>query len=135
MNEIFYTDERLKSDAAYQEFLRENPGVGYLKVRASAANEAVPISGIQIKVSKLIGTNNVVFFRGETDYSGMINDIVLPAPKEVVSDEVIPKFTSYDLTAKGSIQNIDDRYTISVCCGITVIQYINVTPLIYAEIG
>lgn len=135
MNELFYTDQRLQNDVAYQEFVRDNPSKGYLKIRASAANEAVPISGIKIKVSKLIGTNNVIFFEGETDYSGMINNIVLPAPQAAISDEVIPKFTDYDLTAKGSIQNIDDRYSISVCCGITVIQYINVTPIIYAEIG
>ena len=134
MKEVFYTDESLKNNAAYQEFVRNNPGQGFLKIRASAANQAVPISGIKIKVSKQIGDTKVIFFEGETDYSGMINNIVLPAPREVISDEIAPKFTDYDLTATGSLQLFNEKYNISVCCGITIIQYINVTPTIFTEI-
>ncbi|MBQ2640171.1 MAG: hypothetical protein IJF92_05390 [Bacilli bacterium] len=126
MNDVNVDDEILKNDPSYQEFLNNNPGFGYLKIRASSINEAIPVSGINIKVSKVIGSNNVVFFEGATDESGMINDIVLPAPKAITSDEEVPNFTEYKLEAKGD--NVDEEYTISICCSITIIQYINVKP-------
>ena len=128
MVEKLYTDKSLQNDLAYQKFLKDNTGRGSLKIRASAANEAIPISGIKIKVSKVIGDNKIVFFQGETDYSGMINNIVLPAPPSIDNDEVAPNFTGYYVTATGSSQNVNQTFNISICCGITVIQYINVTP-------
>lgn len=128
MKELFYNDESLRNNPYFQDFLRDNPGKGYLKVRASAANEAIPISDVMIKVSKIIGDTKVIFFEGKTDYSGMINDIVLPAPRENSNDEIIPLFTEYTLEATGSNQNVDMKYSISVFCGITVIQYVNITP-------
>ena len=60
MVEKLYTDKSLQNDLAYQKFLKDNTGRGYLKIRASAANEAIPISGIKIKVSKVIGDNKIV---------------------------------------------------------------------------
>lgn len=128
------SDESLKNDPAYLEFLRNNPGNGFLKIRASAANEAVPISGIQIKVTKLIGNTNVVFFEGQTDGSGMINNISLPAPAAIASDEDVPQFTDYNVSATGSMQDLKEEYSVAICCGITVIQYISVTPMISEEI-
>ena len=41
-------DPILKNDSDFQEFLKNNPGRGYLKIRASAASEALPISGVDI---------------------------------------------------------------------------------------
>ena len=128
MIEKYFNDESLKNYSKYIEFINNNPGKGYLKVRASAANEAIPISNINIKITKNIGNYRVIFYEGKTDYSGMINDIVLPSPRKIINDEVAPNFTDYNLHATGSSQNIDLNYTISICCGITVIQYINVTP-------
>lgn len=123
---LFYTDKLLENDSSFQEFIRESPGTGYLKIRATSANEAVPVEGLNIKVSKEIGNNKVVFFEGKTDYSGMINDIVLPAPMAITDVLVEPKFNTYKVEAKN--ENINQEYEISICCGFTVIQYINVTP-------
>ena len=81
-----------------------------------------------IKVTKDIGNYRVIFYEGKTDYSGMINDIVLPSPRRVSSDEIAPSFTDYNLQATGSSQDINLNYKISICCSITVIQYINITP-------
>ena len=124
--ELFYTDKLLESDAEYQEFIRNNPGNGYLKIRASSANEAVPVEGLNIKVSKEIGNNNIIFYEGKTDYSGMINDIILPAPMANMDDLVEPNFTEYKINATNA--NTQQEFSISICCGFTVIQYINVTP-------
>ena len=127
MIEKFYTDEILKDDPLFKRFLMDNPTTGYLKVRASSANEAVPISGLNVKVYKDIGNYRVIFFEGVTDYSGMINNIQLPAPMRVTDDLVVPNFTEYKLEAYNN-SNLDLYYDISVCCNITVIQYINITP-------
>ena len=62
MIEKFYTDEILKDDPLFKRFLMDNPTTGYLKVRASSANEAVPISGLNVKVYKDIGNYRVIFF-------------------------------------------------------------------------
>ena len=127
-------DPKLKSDEEFQKFLEENPGRGFLKVRATSANDAVPVEGVNVIVSKKIGDNNVIFFSGQTDESGMINGIVLPTPKKVLSDEDIPKFTKYELEAIHKDLNFDSKYEISLCCSVSVIQYINITPDINLEV-
>ena len=128
-------NEILNTDEAYLEFLRNNPGRGFLKIRATSASEAVPIDGLEITVSKEIGDNNIIFFDGRTDESGMINGIILPTPPKVSSDLVAPNFADYRLHAKYSPENFDKNYVISICCSVSVIQYINVTPNISPEMG
>ena len=65
----------------YDKFILENSGSGTLKIRAYAASEALPVGGLNIIVSSVIDNDEVVFFRGVTDKSGMIPNIKLPAPK------------------------------------------------------
>lgn len=123
----------LNDDKDYQAFLKNNPGRGFLKIRATSASEAVPVEGVKITVSKEIGDNNIIFFDGKTDESGMINGITLPTPPKVTSDLVAPNFADYRLHAEYSSENFDKNYVISICCSISVIQYINVTPNIDTE--
>ncbi len=125
---ININDATLESDVAYQEFLKENPGRGLLKVRASSASEAVPVEGVEVIVSKDIGNNKIIFYDGKTDESGMINGISLPTPPKVTNNEAVPKFANYNLEAIYGPSNMDKNYNISICCSISVIQYINITP-------
>lgn len=127
-------NEILKNDQAYQSFLEENPGRGTLKIRASSANEAMPIQNVNIIVSKRIGNNTIIFYDGQTDNSGMINNIKLPTPKSIQNDEEQPKFTSYQLHAIYAPDKFDKYYDVSLCCGFSVIQYINITPNIDSEV-
>ncbi|MBR4618285.1 MAG: hypothetical protein IKO49_03170 [Bacilli bacterium] len=126
--------EKLNNDQSYQNFLNDNPGIGTLKIRATSASEAIPINNVLITVSKEIGNNTIIFFEGRTDESGMINGIKLPTPVRVESDEDVPKFTTYQLRAVYSNNSFDKTYDISLCCGVGVIQYINITPDIKAEV-
>ena len=128
MKRVLVTDEILKNDIDYLNFISNNPGYSTLKVRASAANEAYPIANVDIEVSKIIGEYEVIFYEGKTDSSGMINNIILPSPKAISSDLEVPEFTDYKLVAKSDTDNYNHTFNISVCCGITVIQYINITP-------
>ena len=123
----------LKNDSAYQEFISQNPSTGFVKVRASFANEALPIKGLKVTIQKEIGNNTIIFYEGETDESGMINGIKLPTPMKVKSNEDIPQFSNYELNAIYEPSDFNKKYTLSLCCGITVVQYINVTPKVNYE--
>ena len=52
-------------------------------------------------ITKDIGENKVLFFRGLTDSSGMISDIELPSPREDKNYKPgdKPQYTMYDVTA------------------------------------
>ena len=48
MNTYNINDDSYANSQAYQEFLKDNPDEGYLKIRAFAASQAIPISGVNI---------------------------------------------------------------------------------------
>lgn len=125
--------DKLKNDSAYQDFLNSNPGVGNIKVRATSANEAFPVSGVSVVVSKVIGDNTIIFFEGMTDESGMINGIKLPTPSKNFNDLEAPAFTTYKLRAVYDPDKFDRTYDVALCCGVSIIQYINITPLVNME--
>lgn len=130
---IDINDEKLESDISFQKYLEDNPGTGYLKVRASSANEAMPIEGVEVIVSKKIGDNTIVFYDGKTDASGMINGIKLPTPKRINNNLEAPNFSTYNLRAVYPDDSYDQNYEISLCCSITIVQYINITPKVNME--
>ena len=125
--------EKLKNNQEYQNFIKDNPGTGTLKVRTSSASVAFPVRDVEVIVSKEIGDNTIVFYEGKTDDSGMINGIKLPTPMHVNSDEEVPRFATYQLHATYSPDKFDKIYDISLCCGVSIIQYINITPNIETE--
>lgn len=111
----------------YNKFMSENTGFGNLKIRAYAASEALPVSGLNIIVSSNIDNNNVVFFRGMTDSSGMIETIKLPAPKLNLSNLEVPKTTIYNIEAYMDINN-KSNFSVNMYDGICVVQNINFVP-------
>ena len=56
---------------------------------------ALPVSGLDVVVSTKYDGMNIIFFRGKTDASGMIENIKLPAPV-LGNNLVIPNFSSGD---------------------------------------
>ena len=128
MNNIYIDDNDFKNTDEYSNFMGENPVVGYLKVRAYAANQAVPISNLKIVVSKKIGNNNVIFFEGYTDQSGTIEKITLPTKRLNLSNMDVPKSTTYDITAIYQEENDIRTYIVNIYENIYVIQNISVVP-------
>ena len=57
MNTYNINDTEFTNSAVYQEFIKNNPSKGFLKIRAYAANGAVPISGLKVVVTKNINEN------------------------------------------------------------------------------
>ena len=125
MNEIMFNEQN------FQSFLNENKGNGYLNIRAYAANLALPVSGVKIKVSKVIDNLRVIFYEGTTDESGVISSIILPTPIIDSSDEVVPKSITYDIEANYNNQVLN--YVVSMFSNISVLQNINVIPSIRLE--
>lgn len=127
--------DEIKDDAIYNEFLNENPGRGTLKIRVTSASEALPVSGVNVIVSKEIGNNTYIFYEGQTDSSGMINNIKLPTPVRITSNLEVPNFTSYQVRVEYLKDKFDKTYEISLCCGSGLIQYVNITPNVNVEEG
>ena len=108
----------------YNEFIKNNPSFGYLTIKASSASEAIPVSGLKIEVS----SNNIIFFNGKTDDSGLIEGIKLPAPINVSNNLEIPKRQEYVIRAIYEPDNFYLEYKVNIYENLTVVQNINVIP-------
>lgn len=125
-------NEEFKNSSLYKKYLEENPKVGYLKIRAYAASSAVPIENLDIIVSKKIDDNNVIFFKGKTNSSGIIEKITLPT-KTLVNDNLAPLGTEYDIEA--SYNNLKNTFKVMIYDNVYVVQNINVIPNMNGRIG
>lgn len=115
----------------YQGFVGVNPEQGSLKVMAFTAYQAIPIENAEIIITKEIGGNNVLFFRGYTDSSGIIDNITLPAPTSGYDDNSFQtsSTTSYKLTAIKDKYDSVKQYIINMIGDVKVLQYIKMTPI------
>ena len=128
MNTYNINDKEFLKSETYQKFKEENPAYGNLKIRVSAANGAVPIKGAKAIVSKEIENNNVIFFEGYTDKSGVIEKISLPTPELDMNDMDVPEKATYKLVIKYLPENVDQTYDVNMYDNICVVQNINIVP-------
>ena len=127
MNIINFNDQNFINTEIYKDFINKNKGNGFLNIRAYAASEAIPISGLNITVSKEIGNYKVIFFEGSTDSSGIINNITLPTPL-LLNDDEIPLSQDYDIVAQYENQKL--VFKVLIYTNIQVNQNINIVPQI-----
>ncbi len=128
MNTFNFNDSTFESTNTYKEFIKNNPKEANLNIRTSAASNAIPISGVRIIVSKIIDGNKIIFYDGETDESGAINNIKLPTPNINLDDLEVPTGTLYDIEAIYKKDNIDRFYQVLMYPDICVVQNINIVP-------
>lgn len=133
MNLVSYED--FKKTESYQNFIKENPSTGTLKVEVFTAYQAIPISDTEIIVTKDIDEDKVLFFRGRTDSSGMISGIKLPSPAEDTDYQPgsTPKYTMYDVTAIHEGYERIKKYDVAIFGNTGVIQYIKMIPEVDME--
>ena len=93
------------------------------------------LPGFSTVVSKVIDNKCVIFFEGATDSSGVIERIVLPAPKLNTDNLTAPKSTTYDIKATYEPDNLNDIYRVNIYDNIYVIQTINVVPSLNVMAG
>lgn len=124
MNNI--TLEQFKKLPEYQNFIQKNPSTGNLKVQVFTADQAIPLPNTQVYITKQIGDYNVLFFEGMTDSSGIIDNIILPAPVGDfnVEEFVAPDYTMYQLVASNDALKEIKQYQISMFGDVKVLQYI-----------
>ncbi len=134
MKEELITYEELKKTNLYPAFLSENPSTGTLKVQVFTAYKAVPIADCEIIIFKTIGDKKVVFFTGKTNNSGIIDNIILPAPENATATSMeAPLYTTYDMTAIHVGYETIKQYKIGMLGNIKVIQYVRMTPEVELE--
>lgn len=126
MNNVNFNDVNFIKSDTYKNFALENPGQGFLNIRAYAANSAIPISGLNVTVSKVIDNIKVIFFEGATDNSGIIRQIALPTPTISSNDQEVPASIDYEVEAKYEEQNL--VFIIKMYSNIQVNQNINIVP-------
>ena len=129
MNTYNVNDSEFINSTTYQEFIKNNPSRGFLKIRAYAANGALPISGLKVVVTKNINENtNVIFFEGTTNSSGIIDNIALPAPTSSTDNLVIPRMTTYSILATYPPDNVNQSYIVNIYENLSVLQNVVVVP-------
>ena len=119
-------DPNFVNSEMYRNFMKENPSKGGLRVRAYAASEAVPISGLKVEVTTNIDSNIVTFFEGYTNESGITDRIILPAPKLNNDNLVAPNTTKYIITT--TYNNKNQVYEVNMYENVCVIQNVNIVP-------
>ena len=126
MNNVNIKDSNFISTIVYKNFMIENTGRGILNIRASFANQALPITNLKVVVSKEIENYNVIFYEGVTNISGLIGKISLPTPPKETDDLIAPKTTTYKITAV--YNNREYTYVVNMYDGICAVQNINIVP-------
>ena len=100
-------DEEDEEEGRYEtieDFMADNNREGLLKIQAFRGQQAIPLEGVSVIISKRIGDTDYIFFEGETNESGIIDGIILPAPPSSNSTEYGKKDRAafYDVLAEKS---------------------------------
>ncbi len=128
MDEIFFDSEEFKNSDMYDDFMKNHPKTGSLKIQAYTANQAYPLGGVDVEVYKILNGQKVIFFEGTTNSSGIIDDIILPTVKafEEVNSPSEIVFTTYQIHATYPKNNIEREYELGIFDDIKVIQPIRI---------
>lgn len=116
--------ENIFERSKYPTFSKDNPGSGLLKIQVFTANQAFPIKDVKIKITKDIDGENVIFYEGVTNDSGIIDDISLPTKKAKENIESFEDiiYTTYVVSAEYPKTNTTQQYNVSVFDDLKVIQ-------------
>ena len=117
--------QTITPEVTYEEFLKQNPDIGFLKVQAFGAQMAVPISNISVVIKKHFLDMEKVFFEGVTDASGIIDNISLPAPPQNLSEGPNPSslpFSVYSFSASHPFYSLEYPNFVQIFSGIKSIQ-------------
>ena len=129
----FITFDEFKSLEIYNDFMKKNPDKGFLKVQITTTNGLLPVEGVRVRIYKDIGEYNVLFFDGLSDSSGIIDNIILPAPRALSFTSLnVPEYSIYGmLLEKDGFKN--KSINISVFSNIKVLQSVLIEKEISIE--
>lgn len=123
------TIEQFPSEA---DFLKKNPESGFLRVQVYAANQAFPIPNAAVVVSKRFAEETCVFFRAQTDASGIMTRITLPAPDRLLSDSpsAMQPYSTYDIVVTHPLFTEVHIHDIAVFDSVETVQNVEMIPCI-----
>ncbi len=116
------------SPMTLEEFLAENPQAGALKVAVSQGRGLIPIEDARIYVTRLLGGDKVIMGKGVTDKSGILDDIILPAPSRsgsFIQESADIPYALYDIGVEHPDFESVTMRDIPIYEGIKSIQNIN----------
>lgn len=117
----------MNKDKIYEEYLKENPENGILKVQVFMAELAIPLANVNILIEKEVENETLNFYDGVTDESGIIENITLPAPK--IDNTDIPSYATYVLIVNHPNYQGPTTFNVPIYSGQKMIQYVSLTPL------
>ena len=129
MNTYNINDKEFINSNLYKSFMNENTSLGYLEIRASSFKDAMPIKNLEVEVSTEYKENIIIFFKGNTDLSGMIKKLALPTPKITASNLETPEKRIYKITINDNNKN----YLVNIYENICVLQNILIEPSVNIE--
>lgn len=126
-----YCNGTIDTFATREAFLQMNPSVGYLRVQVSVAQQAYPVQNAHVEISKTFSGDKYVFFASQTDASGIVSRVTLPAPDRDLSSapSALQPYATYDIFV--SHPNFTDVYVPNciVFATIETIQQVRMVPL------
>ena len=99
-------------------------------MQAFTANQTFPADGASVEVYKELTGGDYLVHRGETDISGIVSDIELPAPEIYYSQEFSDRepFSSYKVTvSKPGFRTVIFN-KVPIFAGIESVQTANLIP-------
>ena len=83
----------------YAAFMRQNQSAGFLRIQAFAGPQTVPVSGAQVLVTHEFSDGTRRFAAGQTDESGILDGITLPAPNGALAQNpgTVQPYALYDI--------------------------------------
>ena len=127
-----YSNIRNLDEQKANEIIRDTLAMMHYK---QITKYSYPIENVKVIVSKDIGNYRVIFFEGNTDSSGIISDIMLPAPETITDPNATPAYTIYNMTAIHSEYEAIKNYSIGMFGDVRVLQYVKMMPQISLEGG
>ncbi len=124
-------DEHDDKDETYEEFIKNNMGMGTLKIHTLIGNTFFPVQDVKVEVYKMFGDEKKVFYSGTTSDSGMIDDIILPTKSR--RDDYLNGAATYQISVKSDNYDSEDIMDVYIYDGIKSIQKIEMTPIEYAK--
>ena len=126
-----YCNGSVQTFPTREDFLASNPGYGYLRVQVSVAQQAYPVQNATVEISKTFSGQKYVFFASQTDASGIVSRVTLPAPDRDLSSapSALQPYATYDIFV--SHPDFTDVYIPNciVFATIETIQQVRMVPL------
>ncbi len=120
------------SNQSYDDYVRENSQIGYLKVQVFTGRGTVPIEKATVTVSKDIGGQRYEIATFVTDENGATERISLPAPPRSLSEQPgnYKPYATYDVRTQYPDFVVVNNMSVPVFEGIVSLQNVNLNPLI-----